>query len=275
MTNRDTHPVSDEMTVKLGDEFTAPSPTGWTEVDCEIYNRAALKAGLITLTNDPSAEIDFHKMIASFDDIRLSTHRVYSPQYSNMAALLGVKQDIADSAAALMPDDDLDVIAFACTSAAMVVGSDVISEQIQIHKPNCKVTDPMASVLSAFLALNVKRIALLTPYIGEVNVNLAEYLENQGIEIANKGFFRIYDDDQRNRVGEDYYFRAARMLTKGTDCDALFITCTALSTAPIISAIENKIGVPVITSNQAMVWNVMRIGQHAGKSEQFGKLFTV
>lgn len=273
--NEPAHPVSDEMTEEPGGEFAAPPPEGWVELDTRIYPRARVKAGLVTLANDPSGEIDLHAFFAPFEGVRLSTNRVYSPQYSNMDSLKAVGADIAASAAALMPDDDLDVLAFGCTSAAMMLGSDMIAADIRKHKPDAIVTDPIASVLAGLKALNAQRVAVITPYIGEVNAGIADYLEARDLILTRKGFFRIFDDNQRNRVALESYLEAARTVTDGAPCDAIFVSCTALSTAAAVSRIEEEAGVPVVTSNQALAWNVMRLGGHTGTTDRFGKLFTL
>ena len=271
---RPTHLVSDEMTEDLGGEFAAPPPEGWEEIETRIYQRAQVKAGLITLTNDPSAEIDLHAFFAPFDGVRLSTNRVYSPQYSNMASLLAVGESIAQAAADLMPDDTLDVLAFGCTSAAMALGSDKVAADIRAHKPGIAVTDPIQSVLAGLKALGAKRVALITPYIGEVNVGIANYLEEHGLELTAKAFFRIFDDNQRNRVSRESYLQAIRAVTRDRPCDAVFISCTALSTARYLQEMEDAAGVPVITSNQALAWNMLRLGGHTGTTDRFGTLFT-
>ncbi|MCY4207637.1 MAG: hypothetical protein OXD29_06760 [Roseovarius sp.] len=272
---RQTHLVSDEMTEELGGEFAAPPPEGWIELDTRIYTRAKVKAGLVSLANDPSAEIDLHAFYAPFEGIRLSTNRVYSPQYSNMESLRAVGRDIAAAAAALMPDDELDVLAFGCTSAAMALGTDRVASDIHKHKPGVIVTDPISSILAGLKALQATRIAVITPYIGEVNVGIAELLEACGLTLTSKGFFRIFDDNQRNRVSLDSYLAAAKTVTRDAPCDAIFISCTAMATAPVIQAIEDATGIPVVTSNQALAWNVMRLGGHAGTTDRFGRLFTV
>ncbi len=270
---RPTHPISDELTEDLSDEFLAPPPVGWVELGTQVYDRATVKAGLVTLTNDPSGEIDLHAYFAPFDGIRLSTNRVYSPQYSNMASLRAVGEDIAISAAGLMPDDPLDVLAFGCTSAAMALGSDKVAADIRKHKPNVIVTDPIASVLTGLRALGAKRVAVITPYIGEVNIGIADYLEKLGLDLTAKGFFRIYDDNQRNRLSLESYLEAVNKITKAAPCDAVFISCTALATAPYVARIEAEAGVPVVTSNQALAWNIMRLGGHQGTTDRFGTLF--
>lgn len=273
---RPTHPLSKELEMsKLGPEFLAPPPAGWQEFRPDVYQRAAIKLGLIALTNDPSAEIDLHAYLAPFDDVRVSTHRVYSPQYSNMDSLLGVVNDIAEATGELMPDDDLDMIAFGCTSAAMALGSEVVADKILSKRPGVKVTDPIQSTLNALEALKVKKLALLTPYIGEVNVNIANYFEKHGFQLTAKGFFRIFDDNQRNRVSSESFLEAAKAMTENGECDALFISCTALRSSDIVAKLEKVTGRPVVTSNQALAWNILRSAGHKGTSDQFGKLFTL
>ena len=57
------------------------------------------------------------------------------------------------------------------------------------------------------------------------------------------------------------------------DADALFISCTALPVLNIIEKLEKKIHKPVLSSNQALIWNTL---EEIGKNENikgFGKLF--
>jgi maleate isomerase len=273
VTARPTHRVADEIAAPPGSEFAAPPPPGWQELDCALYDRALVKMGLVALANDPSAETDLHAFLAPFEGVRLSTNRVYSPRYSNLESLRAVGRDIAAAAAALMPDDPLDVIGFGCTSAAMVLGSEAVAADVRKRKPGVKVTDPIASALVALAALGAKRIALLTPYIGEVNRRIADYLEARGLALAARGFLRVYDDDQRNRVSADSLVAGSRRLLEGAKADALFISCTALRTAPVVARLESALSAPVVTSNQALAWNMLRSGGHSGRCDGLGSLF--
>jgi maleate cis-trans isomerase len=109
-------------------------------------------------------------LFSPFGDIWLSTNWVYSPKYSNLNSSVLIGKNIAVSAAALIPNDTLNGLVFGFTSAAMVIGFESVAEDIRKHKPDTAVTDPMALVLTALKAPNAKRIAVITLYIGEVNV---------------------------------------------------------------------------------------------------------
>src|SRR3546814_19666242 len=55
--------------------------------------------------------------------------------------------------------------------------------------------------------------------------------------------------------------------------DALFISCTALRACEVVAAIEERIGRPVVTANQAMIWGTLRAAGHVDPVDGFGRLF--
>ncbi len=59
------------------------------------------------------------------------------------------------------------------------------------------------------------------------------------------------------------------------DADALFISCTALPVLNIIDKLEKKLNKPVLSSNQALIWDSL---ENIGKNNAvtgFGKLFNI
>ena len=51
----------------------------------------------------------------------------------------------------------------------------------------------------------------------------------------------------------------AKSLPCRPEADALFISCGALPSIEIIEALEARTGKPVVTSNQAMAWDALRL----------------
>jgi maleate isomerase len=62
----------------------------------------------------------------------------------------------------ILPGVPLDVVAYGCTSGAMVIGEDRVAERIRAARPDVAVTTPITGALAALKALGAKRIALLT-----------------------------------------------------------------------------------------------------------------
>jgi maleate isomerase len=56
------------------------------------------------------------------------------------------------------------------------------------------------------------------------------------------------------------------------DADAIFISCGALRSVDIIEALEEKTGKPVITSNQALAWDALRLAGIDNRIDGFGRL---
>ena len=73
-------------------------------------------------------------------------------------------------------------------------------------------------------------------------------------------------------MDSDYLFDVlSKMDLKGAD--ALFISCTALPALSIIDKLEKKIQKPVLSSNQALIWDTLeKIGKNTSING-FGKLF--
>ncbi len=63
------------------------------------------------------------------------------------------------------------------------------------------------------------------------------------------------------RVSPESIYRAALALWT-PDADLLFISCTALRAAQTVDRLECDLDVPVVASNQTMVWHALeRIGR--------------
>ncbi len=254
-----------------GEEFTAPPPPGWTELDLEMKPETAVRVGLVALANDCAIEAEFTAFM-DIPDVGVHTTRVYSPLNSNLSSLDAIREGLAAGVENLMPDERLDAIAFGCTSATMASGPQAIRDAVHKARPGIPVTDPITAALAGFAHLGCRRIAVLTPYIGEVNVMVADYITQQGYEVVSKGFFGVFDDNERSRVAPGAFDKAAELLLDGVDADGLFLSCTALTTSPVIEQLEERHNLPVISSNQALAWASLRASGYTKPVEGRGRL---
>ena len=58
------------------------------------------------------------------------------------------------------------------------------------------------------------------------------------------------------------------------ESNGFLMSCGALRTMDVINQIEDAIGKPVIASNQAMLWDCLRLAGINDKIPKLGKLFT-
>ena len=55
-------------------------------------------------------------------------------------------------------------------------------------------TNPVTAVMEAFKTLNVKKISILTPYLESVSEEVAQFFDDQGIEVLNTAGFGFEND---------------------------------------------------------------------------------
>ena len=74
------------------------------------------------------------------------------------------------------------------------------------------------------------------------------------------------------KVDQNYLFDVLLNLDV-SKADALFVSCTAFPVLPLIQKLEDKLGIPVLSSNQALIWESLEnIGENKSV-KGFGRLF--
>ena len=88
--------------------------------------------------------------------------------------------------------------------------------------------------------MNVKKIAVFTPYPESVNKTIYEYLIRKNIEVMSFSTFNLNLDLDFARVDPNYLFDILTKLNIN-GADALFVSCTALPALEILEKVENKL----------------------------------
>lgn len=102
-----------------------------------------------------------------------------------------------------------------------------------------------------------QRLAVLTPYVDDVNHEIARYLREAGKDVVGFSSFRIEDNEEMAALTSDAIYRAA-LIADRPEAEALFISCTAIRAVDVVERIEESLGKPVVTANQAMFWQCLR-----------------
>ena len=119
--------------------------------------------------------------------------------------------------------------------------------------------------------MNVKKIALFTPYPETVNKSILEYFDRKKINIISFSTFNIDLDEDIASVDPNYLLETLIKLDMD-DADALFISCTALPALEIIEKVEKKINRIVFCSNQTLIWDTLRSIGYKNPIKGYGKL---
>jgi len=214
--------------------------------------------GLIVLRTDETIEADFRQLIAE-DGIALYTTRIPCETELTGAALARMKATLP-AAAALLPHTFMfDVVGYACTSASAVIGSDAVGTTIREGTNARHVTDPLLAMRAALRALNVRRLGFLSPYVAELSDKMRQIFQDDGIEITGFGTFGEESDENIARIDTKSIRDAARNICDTASCDALLISCTNLRATTEIAELETELGLPVLASNQALAWHMLKL----------------
>ena len=230
---------------------------------------ARAKIGFVLLPNEQTIEDDMIHHAPR--GVGCFFHRGQMPHEITTSALSRMGDAMADYASAILPDDGLDVIAYACTSGTVAVGEEKTLRLLSKGAVGAKPTTLMTAVTQALSVLGANTLAVGTPYIDELNTGVARHLKSKGFNIAVFEGLNLRYDREMVRVSPDYLVEFA----KAIDCreaDAVLISCGALRTMEVIDRIEQAIGKPAVCSNQALLWHCLRLAGVDDRLEDLGRL---
>ncbi|NQV45156.1 MAG: arylmalonate decarboxylase [Rhodospirillales bacterium] len=227
------------------------------------------KIGYLLLATEQTIEDDVFTLRP--DGVGVHFTRVPIPDSITNETLTAQADLLAAAASTILPDGSLDVTCYACTSGSLVIGEERVFEELLVGAPNAKPTSLITGVIRALRTLGVKRISVATPYLDEINRREEVYLKDVGFDVLNIVGLNIEKDSEMVRVPPEYIVEFA-MAVDHPDSEALFISCGALRTLDVIDEIEQRLGKPVICSNQAMIWDTLRLAGVKDTIEGYGKL---
>ena len=228
--------------------------------------------GVIVLETDETIEHEFARMI-SRPGVALYHTRIAMVPEIRPETLARMEQDLPASARLLPPALRFDSVGFGCTSASTVIGSENVARAVTEGCPGAKVTDPLAAVIAALGSLEVRRVGFVTPYVPEVSLRMRRKLEEAGFEIAGFGSFEEGNDRVVARITRESILGAIEAVAVMAPCDAVFISCTNLRCLDVITSAESRLGIPVISSNTALAWHMLRLAGIDDALPEFGRLF--
>jgi maleate isomerase len=239
--------------------------------DSGIGRRARL--GLVVLESDHTLEAEFRML-----DVEGVVH--YVSRIANDATItpdsLTAMEERLPVAAALLPVElQLDAIGYGCTSAATLIGEHGVREALTSAHPGVPCSNPISAAAAAFEALGVRRISLLMPYTADVTNRIVEHFESLGFEVMAVSSFLEPDDHVVARITEEVVAAGAASVGEVAGCEAVFVSCTSLRTFGVVSTIENRLDKPVVSSNLALAWHLLRLAGIDDKLPGMGRLFTL
>ncbi len=152
-----------------------------------------------------------------------------------------------------------------------------IREQVAQLTPLPLVTD-LGLCIDAMTALGLRRVAMLTPFDDPMHRLLSDYAGHAGIQVTAARSIRPSEElyEEISFVPLAQVYRAAKeVFHAARDADGVWITGALMPTVGVIEALEQDLGVPVVTSMQAMAWGGLRAVGVRDQVAGYGKLLTL
>ncbi len=233
-------------------------------------SRATL--GMVVLASDRTLENEIRQL--PLPGVALHHSRIFNETHVDSHTLMAMKARLPEAAGLLPSEFGFSAIGYGCTSASTLMGDDAVAEAIHTAHPGVSVTNPVRAAVHAFRALNAHKIAIVTPYSEAVTLPVIERFEADGFEVPAFGSFLIEDDLVVARVSADSVATGAATVLAQADADAVFISCTSIRLFDHVQRLEDELGVPVVSSNTAFTWHLLRSGGIDDQFPEFGKLLS-
>ncbi|MEZ5926768.1 MAG: aspartate/glutamate racemase family protein [Hyphomicrobiaceae bacterium] len=251
------------------------STNGWQKLEATFGGGpgAGWSYGFIGLATDRACEHDVRAFLPDDETVELFGVRVPMATVATNETLAALSDHVGEAARNIMPWGRLDAIGFGCTSGSVAVGTSLLARKINAEKPGVPVVNPVDGAIEALRLLGASRIALLTPYQAGPSALIENYFGESGLEAVTKASFFLDGDPDMNRVSAECLIEAGAQLGSHRQAEALFISCTGLVTHKVIAPLEARLGKPVVTSNQALTWGMLRAAGDRRPLKGRGRLF--
>lgn len=212
--------------------------------------------------------VDYEVQLMAPEGVQLVTTRM-PYRGTALADDLALLADLEDHSR-LLSDADVDLIAMNCTAATLLAGAGTVNERIR-SSTGIPSTTTIEAVMQALAAVGARRIALMTPYVDEVTTSEIAYFEEQGIAVTDCASLPCTTPVEQGGQAPETWLELARRL-RGAAADALVISCAGIRLAPVLAAIEEDFGRPVIASNPALLLTCLQMTGVRARPTGFGSL---
>lgn len=211
-----------------------------------------LRVGLIVPSSNTVMEPDFHRHL---DRMALvSTARIFLTEVTREAEMRMLTEDLPKAVEQIRTTAP-DLVVFGCTSAGALgaLSHDRgIAEMIQ-KQSGAKTLTVLRAVLTRLNFIQPKKIAVLTPYVEDLTKSIARSLAEAGFNVIKTAGMNIEANLDIGRVTPPEIVQFVESQLSGTNPDCVFLSCTNWRAIDAIELLETKLGIPVISSNQAAI----------------------
>jgi len=228
-----------------------------------------MKFGLIVPSSNTAMEAEFWRMAFGWATVHTSRMRLQKITIDDLDEM----EEMTMEASVLLADAEVDVIGYGCTSGSFFKGKghDKEIERKITDKTGIPAVATAKAVIEALGELHISRVSVATPYTEEINRLEKKYLEQNEIDVLKiKGLNIVNNTEVGSKEPSISYELAKEVFTPETQ--GIFLSCTNFRTIEVIDQLEKEFKVPVISSNMATFWAMMKKAGQERKIKGYGSL---
>jgi maleate isomerase len=235
-------------------------------------HRMTSRVGLIIPSSNRMVEQEMARFFPPGVTLHVARLRMTGPHHMPLDQLL----PRIEEATRTLTDARCDVVAFHCTATSMeegMAGEERVVAAVS-RAGATRATTTATAIRRALDVLGARRIVLVTPYSQTTTQEEAEFLHAAGCEVLHAVGHALAGSDAYC-AAPPAFWRDATLAAARREADAYLVSCANIAAMGVIDELERRLGAPVITSNQAVLWDALvRIGR-ADMSGCPGRVFAL
>ncbi len=152
-----------------------------------------------------------------------------------------------------------DVVIYGCTSATLTHGpafDRALAQRIEAES-GAKTVTAAGALVHALNALGAKRIGFASPYVPAINELAVGFLAKSGFEtLTQSEIDGTLGNHEQGALDPDAVYTLG-LKADHPDADAIVLSCTEMRSVETLDRLEQKLGKPVVSSNQAMMFEAL------------------
>ncbi len=228
------------------------------------------RIGLVVPANNSVIEPEFWSVLPR--DVALYATRILA-QGDLTAQAVRYMEGTMDRAVAELAATGVDVILLAdmVTSFIMQPGWNAQRVAEVSARTGAACASAWSAMQDALRALNVRRIALGTPYPAAIHALAPAFFAANGYALTGHATLDILAMREVPEVRAPRLAEFVRGLNR-EGAEAVVLLATDLPSFDSIAALEAELGIPVLTSNSAILWRALRLAGNATPIPSLGRL---
>ena len=220
------------------------------------------RVGLIIPSLNVVVEDDMRRELPADVGLHIGRLRLARGRVTQADLLRAGREAVEQST--LLADAGMDAIAFNCTGASLSDGPEGarrLRDEIAAATGTPSTTT-ILSVVRALRASGLRRIVHVCPFTAEFGADEAAFLRAEGFDVVASRGLNFTDARLAARLTpREICDIAARLDDPGAE--GLFLACANVRAMEATAELQRCLGKPVVTSNQAVLWDLLDMIGHA------------